>query len=302
MIINKAALDGIQTSFKAIAMQSFEAAPTMDLTGIVDDMPMTTGKLSLSWVATLGRMREWLGSRKVRDVIAKNFEIIAKHYEHTVGVDRDDIEDDQIGQYAPQISKISAGAVRFFDEKVAEALDLAFTTLVCYDGQPLCDDSHPAFGTFAAFDNKITTALTADATGYAAVLTALGMIAGFKDGEGRNLGLSGDTLVVPSALQYVANTLTKSQFKVGTTADYNELSGLKVVVLPFLTDATNWFVVDSKSLVAPLIRGRRKEPEFTQMDDPTNPHVFMNKEFLYGVDARLDVCAGFPQSIVGSIQ
>lgn len=298
MIINKAALDGIQTNFRVIAMQSFTDAKPMDLAGIVDDMPITGSKLDLSWIATLGRMREWLGSRQVRDVVAKNFGIIPRHYEHTVGVDRDDIEDDNLGQYGPQISKISVGAVRFFDEKAAEALD---SNPICYDGQPLVDDSHPVFGPYAAFDNKGTTALTADATGYAAVLAALTAMAGFSDAEGRNLGLTGDTLVVPSALQFVANALVKSQYKVGTTSEYNELSGLRVVVLPFLSSAKNWYVVDSKSLVAPLIRGRRKEPEFNAVDDPNDSFVFSNKKFLYGVDARLECAAGFPQAIYGSI-
>lgn len=298
MIISKASLEGIQTNFKVIAMQSFENAPRQDLTGVVDDFPMTTGKLSLAWVAVLGKMREWLGDRQVRDIVAKNYDVTPRHFEHTIGVSRDDIEDDNLGQYAPQIRKISVGAVRFLDDMVGELFD---ANSACYDGQPLVDDSHPAFGPYAAFDNKAgTTGLTADATGYAAILAALNMMLTFKDAEGRSLGLSADTLVVPSSYQLIADTLVKSPFKIGTTSDYNALSGLKTVVLQ--ASAThNWGVVDSKSLVAPLVRAIRKQPEFVAAENPTDTWVFKTNQFLYGVDARLETVPGFPQAIVAAL-
>lgn len=298
MVINKASLEGIETTFRAIAMQSFTDAPRINVAAICDDMPITGGKLSLAWIATLGKMREWIGDRQIRDVVAKDFSIIPRHFEHTVGVNRDDIDDDQLNQYGPQIAKMSVGAVRFMDQIVADTLD---TNPTCYDGQPLVDNSHPAYGPYAAFDNLHgTTALTADATGYALVLACIADMAGFVDSEGRSLGLDADTLVVPLQLKAVAEVLVKSQFKVGTTADYNALSGLTVLVLP-LADATNWYVADSKATVKPLIRGVRKAPEFNAAVDPTDSRVFLSNEFLYGVDARLEVCAGFPQAIVGNI-
>jgi phage major head subunit gpT-like protein len=298
-IIGKAALDGIQTNFKAIALDTFNTAKKDDLSGLVLDIPITGGKLDLSWVASLGKMREWLGDRQIRDLVAKNFTITPKHYEHTIGVDRDDIEDDNIGQYGPQIRLISAGAVKFMDDAVCGVLDNNST---CYDGQPLVDDSHPAFGPYAAFDNKNGTgALSADATGYGYVLAGLGMMAGFKDSDGRSLGLSAKALVVPGALEYVAKALVQSPFMVGTYANYNALAGLKVIVLRGCTDSTNWYLVDTDALVAPIIRGIRKQPEFVAIDNPSDSEVFKTKKFLYGVDARLDVVAGFPQAIVGAI-
>lgn len=293
MIINKAALQGIQTSFKQLFLQTFEKAQPMDLTGIVEDFPMTTGRLELSWAAALGKMREWLGDRQVRDIVAGNYAVVPKHFEHTVGVDRDDIEDDNLGQYRAAITKITARGARFPDRMVADALTANPT---CWDGQALVDDSHPAFGPYAAFDNKITTALTADATGYAAIITALGMMAGFKDAEGENLGLSGKALVVPNELQYVARALVSSPYKIGTTSDYNELSHLKLVVLP-LGDTTNWYVVDTDAEVAPLIRGRRKELQFEENETL----AFRNRKLEFGIDGRWEVVPGFPQAIVGAI-
>lgn len=297
-VINRASLSAIQTSMKAIFLQTFEKTQTMDLTGIVEDFPMTTGRLELSWVAALGKMREWLGPRQIRDFVAGNYAVVARHFEHTVGIDRDEIEDDTAGQYGPALAKIVARGKRFPDVMVADAL---VANATCWDGQPLIDDSHPAFGPYAAFDNKNgTTALTADAAGYALVLTGMGMMAGFKDVEGDNLSLSAKALVVPNELQYVGRALINSQYKIGTTADFNELSHLKLVVLP-LSDATNWFLVDSDAEVAPFIRGRRKELEYVGVDNPTDSEVMMTRKFKYGVDGRWEVVPGFPQAIVGAI-
>jgi phage major head subunit gpT-like protein len=294
-IIGKAALANAQTAYRAIVMETFENSPRADLSGIVLDVPMATGTVDLSWVAALGKMREWLGERQVRDVVAKNFTLTPKHYEHTIGMKQDDIDDDTLNQYGPQIRLIAAGALRELDAAASGVLD---SNSACYDGQPLIDDSHPAFGPYAAFDNKNGTgALSADATGYGYVLTGMGMMAGFADAEGRSLGLSAKALVVPNALRYVAQALVESPFKVGTTSDYNALSGLKVVVLPGLTDATNWYLVDTDALVPPVIRGIRKMPEYKE-DDTS---LFKTGEVFFGVDGRWGVMPGFPQAIVGSI-
>lgn len=298
MVINKASLEGLQTSFKAIAMQSFKDAPRIDVSRFITDMPVTGGKLTLGWAAFLGKMREWLGDRQINDIVAGNFSITPKHYEITVGVKRDDMDDDNMGQYGPQIALIADGAVRFLDQLCVDAIIANGT---CWDGQPLVDNSHPAFGPYAAFDNLYgATALTADATGYGHVLASMGVMRGFKDANRDSLGLNPDTLVVPLELQAVAEVLVKSQFKVGTTADYNALSGLTLLVLP-LSDATNWYIVDSKAQIKPLVRGIRKPPTFESAVDPSDSRVFLSGEFLYGADARADVVPGFPQAIVGSI-
>jgi phage major head subunit gpT-like protein len=294
-VIGRASLAAAQTAYRAIVMQTFDNTPRDDLSGIVLDVPMTTKTVDLSWVAALGKMREWLGERQVRDVVAKDFTMTAKHYEHTIGMNQDDIDDDTLAQYAPQIRLIAAGALKELDAAASYVLDANST---CYDGQPLIDNSHPAFGPYAAFDNlNGTTALTADATGYGLVLTGMGMMAAFADAEGRNLGLSAKALVVPNALRYIADQLIKAPFKPGTSSDPNQLQGLKLSVLPGLTDATNWYLVDTDAQVPPVIRGIRKMPEYKE--DQTS--LFKTNEVFFGVDGRWAISPGFPQAIVGAI-
>lgn len=63
-----------------------------------------------------------------------------------------------------------------------------------------------------------------------------------------------------------------------------------------------WFLIDSKQPIKPFILQERTPAQFVSMVDPTNHHVFMNKEFLYGADGRWAAGYGFWQWCWGSKQ
>lgn len=59
---------------------------------------------------------------------------------------------------------------------------------------------------------------------------------------------------------------------------------------------TPWYVLDARTSIKPFIVQVRKEPEFvTKLDPRTSEHVFMSKEFVWGVDDRLNVGYGLWQ-------
>lgn len=62
-----------------------------------------------------------------------------------------------------------------------------------------------------------------------------------------------------------------------------------------------WFLLNTSRPLKPIIFQERKKPDFVIHTDPRNSdHVFKNKEFLYGVDARSNVGFGFWQQAFGS--
>lgn len=63
-----------------------------------------------------------------------------------------------------------------------------------------------------------------------------------------------------------------------------------------------WFLIDVSRALKPIILQKRKDFDFVAMDDPKDPSVFMNKEFIYGSDARGNVGFGFWQFAWGSKQ
>ncbi|SEN51652.1 Mu-like prophage major head subunit gpT [Gemmobacter aquatilis] len=65
-----------------------------------------------------------------------------RKFETTIRVRREDIEDDRLGVYTPQISMMAHSAAVHPDELVFEVLRRGFEA-DCYDGQPFFDADHP---------------------------------------------------------------------------------------------------------------------------------------------------------------
>ncbi|MEL6888372.1 MAG: Mu-like prophage major head subunit gpT family protein [Pseudomonadota bacterium] len=63
-----------------------------------------------------------------------------------------------------------------------------------------------------------------------------------------------------------------------------------------------WYLLDDSRALRPIIYQDREAPQFVAMDNPTDPNVFNNKEFVYGVDGRNNTGYGFWQMAYGSKQ
>jgi len=65
---------------------------------------------------------------------------------------------------------------------------------------------------------------------------------------------------------------------------------------------TPWFLLATNRALKPIIYQEREKPQFVALDDPSNPAVFNNKEFMYGVEGRSNVGFGYWQMAWGSKQ
>lgn len=64
--------------------------------------------------------------------------------------------------------------------------------------------------------------------------------------------------------------------------------------------AAAWFLLDTSKLVKPLIFQKRRDYKFTAFNKETDENVFMENEYLYGVDARVNAGYGLWQFAFGS--
>lgn len=96
------------------------------------------------WLGKFPQMREWVGSRVLKDMSESSYQIANKKYEATLGVDRTDIEDDNLGLYSTIAQSMGQEANDFLDRKVAELLKNGFSS-TCYDGQNFFDEEHPVY-------------------------------------------------------------------------------------------------------------------------------------------------------------
>lgn len=111
---------------------------------IATSIPSTTKSNTYGWLGKFPGMREWIGERVIKDMAAHGYQIINKPFESTVGVDRDDIEDDNVGIYSPLFTEMGRAAGVQPDEMTFGALKSGFTN-ACYDQQYFFDTDHPIY-------------------------------------------------------------------------------------------------------------------------------------------------------------
>jgi len=141
MIINQAVLQAAHKSFRVIFNEAFSGAPSQcDLVAM--RAPSNTREQGYPWLGDFPTMKEWIGDRVVKDLSAFDYTIKNKSFESTIGVDRDDIADDLLGLYDPQIKGLAQAAKEHPDILVFALLKQAFSAR-CFDGQYYCDTDHP---------------------------------------------------------------------------------------------------------------------------------------------------------------
>lgn len=141
MLINTDNLNKLRTGFSAAFKKGLgQATP---LAGRVSmRVPSTTKEQRYGWMGKVPGVREWAGARVIQNISEADYAIREKPWELTIGVDRDDIETDNLGIYAPLFEEMGLSAVAHPEQLVWDLLKAGFATN-CYDGQYFFDTDHP---------------------------------------------------------------------------------------------------------------------------------------------------------------
>ena len=183
-----------------------------------------------------------------------------KEYADKLGIERKLMDDNRTGQIKrlAQAFGHKFGTTRAYH--ASSILNNAFATVTGFDSVYLCSASHPTNkNDSTAISNLGTTALS-----YAAVVATLLAGANLDDDRGYPMPSIYDILYVPTALEATAYEIINAIQKPGA-ADYNGnfvgSKGLKVVVDPYLSDANNWFMIDSNQAKMHCLWFNRVNPE-----------------------------------------
>lgn len=297
LLVNKANVEQIFLNLKTTFHKAFQGVtPLWGKVAML--VPSTGSQNDYTWLSSFPRMRKWVGDKAVKALEAFKYTIVNDDWEATVEVRRNDIEDDNLGIYAPQAQMAGWSAAQLPDEIIFDLINAGFASL-CYDGQYFFDTDHPVAG--ASVSNKGVAALSAATlaaaqASYGAARTAMGK---FKDDEGRPLGITPNVLLVPPALEDTARALvTVDRLEDGKPNPYKGTA--EVVVAPRLTSDTAWFLLDTTKPVKPFVYQERKKPVFVQQTDASADDVFMRGKFKFGAEARASGGYAFWQLAYGS--
>ena len=291
MIVNQANLHGLAVSYSTAYNKSLEATqPSYPKVATV--VPSVTGEQDYKWLGQMPQMKEWIGEREIQSLAAYDYLIKNKKFEMTIGVPRDDIEDDKYGVYTPLFSNMGEAAALHPDELVYGALMNGFEQK-CYDGKPFFSTNHE-------LGKKIYSNYSDEKLSREAYKKARASIMSIKGDKGKSLKLVPNLLVVSPAQEETARLILEADQINGTT---NVLKGTaELHVEPMLAEHPEyWFLLCTNRFLKPLIYQLRKEIKFTSLTKDTDENVFMLDEFLYGADGRSNAGYGFWQMAYGSI-
>jgi len=279
MLITKPAIQSLQTSFRSHFDAGWRDSVSWQ-SRIATEIPSGTRTNTYGWMARIPKMRKWLGPKVIQNLNTHAYTLENEPYELTVGVDRDDIKDDQLGIYKPLFNELGRAGRKWPDQQVKTVLQ-AGTTQLGFDGVAFFATTHPLNPAGNQSNNFAATALTA--ANFAVVRTAM---AGFTGEDGEPLGVNGNLLIVPPALQDMANTIVTATF--GASGASNVQAGqANVLVVPELANqATTWYLADTSSAILPLIWQVREPVNFISKTEVTDDNVFFQRQFIWGLEGR----------------
>lgn len=141
MLINNANLRTLDVGFKAAFADGFATGPT-DHQRLMMDVSSDTASEEYGWLGQFPGLRKWVGEMVYDGIEAHGYSIVNDKYVGGIEIDRDKIEDDKFGVYAPIMREMGRAAADHPAELVFSALRAGFDTK-CYDGQYFFDTDHP---------------------------------------------------------------------------------------------------------------------------------------------------------------
>lgn len=268
-------------------------------------MPSSTSENLYGWLADLDEFREWVGPRKIGNVVARDYKLANKDWELTRGLERNKVADDQYGFFS-QVARMMGEKAKMWPDNVCTDVLEAGTSTLCWDGQFFFDGDHPVDFDDASkgtYRNYYDSTVGGGGTGYPLNATNVNAGMAFMQevvGEGgRTLNVTPSHIMVAprnrlkvleicqgSLITQIVQNVAGNQ-NVAAAAPDNLLKGmLTPIVNPRLSDPDAWYLLCCNRGLKPIVWQLRQAVNFVMRTSPDDPHVFDNKEFIYGSDGR----------------
>ena len=216
----------------------------------------------------MGDWKEYKGAIEYDDM-EQLFRTTFTHAEFVKGfkVERKLVDDDQYNEINTRPRTLALSEVRTREKAAANIFVNSFSSGTGGDSSYLCVSTHDYSPTNGAHQSNVgSSALT-----YAAMNTTRLAMRAFEDDRGELVQCMPDTLLVPPELEETAYGIAKTMNMVDVTdyhANFTASWLKKVVVWDYLTDATDWWLIDSRLAKLYLKFINRIPLEFSM--DPTS--------------------------------
>jgi hypothetical protein len=220
------------------------------------------------------RAQETFTARYTHETITLGFAITEEAIE-------DNLYDRLASRYTKALARSMAQTKQI---KAASPLNNGFGTFKAGDGKELFATDHPTVS--GTFSNELTTSADLNET---SLEQAMIDIAALTDERGLKIAAKATKMIIPSALQFTAERLMKSQQRVGTADnDINALASMGMVpggysINHFLTDPDAFFLITD---VPNGMKHLERAPLTTKMEgdfDTGNVRYKARERYVFGV-------------------
>lgn len=289
---------------KALQSTFFKAyeAGTPFFPSMTTEVSSTARQEKYGWLGSAPTMREWVDERAPKKLLSHEFTIVNKHYEASIDIDSDDLEDDQTLQHQKRVAEMASRSRRHPDSLLSTLIVNGEST-AGYDGQYFFDTDHSEQPGGNSQSNDLTqsvasTALITTAEAKTVFNKALGAMIGFLDDRGEpymedwEVNNSNFIVMTPTAHREPWEELLNSVLISNTDNVYRNRA--RLIVNSRLTAGTKFYFFYTGSPIRPFIFQNRQvaKPGFLGMDSERG---FMRKTLTFGVDARYNLGYGLWQ-------
>lgn len=294
-IVTTAALNALKTTLNLSYMGAYNTPRPLVFNEICTTVPATKKSTLLAILDMVPEFREWVSDRVFHNPAMHSQLVLNKHYELSMGVDADDVEDNEYGSAVLNASYLGEAAAKNPDVLLGALMQGAHA-LLGFDGQNFFDTDHPidvkagtgSQSNYSASGKALTSANWEEVRGIMGTWTA--------GPSGRVIGARPTHLVVPTQLEGTARRILEAEYNAVASAgmENNVNRGTaKVVVFDELnSQPTAWYAIDARSVLKPFAYVKRTPAKFVMRNRPNDEGMFMQNQIQFGVDGRWGVDLG----------
>lgn len=306
-ILNESKITQAQIEFSAMFRDALVIANKGDPAFDMLATEVRTDKKTVihNWLNDVPAFKPWKDERPISKLSADGVQITVVKVGNGLEVDEDDLEDDNLGIYKPQIMTLAEKAVTYKRDRLVQFLTLGFGTTLgtAYDGLAFFSASHPSPNAAVGNQSNIMTATLDDTDAFNDAYAKMGKI---KDPGGNPAGFRPTHLIYGPDNRKNALTLLENEFGANGASNFN--AG---VVQPLQSDlltgtyANYWFLADMKRALKPLIWQIRRDVRFRRVGsdsggEDNSYEQFLTGKLYFGADMRAEAGYGMWQAVIGS--
>lgn len=280
---------GLKTTF----FKAYESAKP-DWEKFVTRVDSGSDQEKYGWLGSAPIMREWTDERVPKGLIDHDYTIKNKHFEASIGVDRDDLQDDKYGQIKVRIADMGKRA-KIYPRKYMFDIMVAGLTGLCYDGQYYYDTDHSE-GESGAQSNKLTGTGTTESQVTTDFIAARSAMRRFKDDRSEIFHQDELKLIVVAPVEMESTFEKLLNSSLISNSDNPMKGAAELLTYPF-ADVNDWYVFNIGSYIKPFIFQDRQPVQFGALEGKSD-NGFMRKHFVYGADSRFNIGYGLWQNAI----